>query len=177
MLKQLSLCLLLTVNLYPADHIEQDKLTPIVVTAMILGVGIIGLDLYLFSNSERLEKLISGDEKVIGESIAKIITVITAGMGVLAIAELYPISKEIYEYTFPTEEQKVAQQADAIVTQANIQQCQAKINFRNCLMNSKSNSEENSSGCPLQCEELAARFIEAGGSNEVNRMTKVYNEF
>ncbi|AXK61167.1 hypothetical protein C0J27_05555 [Candidatus Chromulinivorax destructor] len=96
-------------------------------------------------------------------------------MGVLAIPELYPISKEIYEYTFPTEEQKAIDKAEAAAAIENINFIDAKVKLRNCLMNSKSNCEKNTSGCPTDCEELAQNMIALGHQDEVNRMTKALN--
>lgn len=175
MFKKLFLCLLLTTNLYPVSQADNDKYSPVVITAMILGAGIIALDLYAFANSTILEELISGNDEAVGKVLVKIITTITASMGVLAIPELYPISKEIYEYTFPTEEQKAIDKAEAAAAIENINFIDAKVKLRNCLMNSKSNCEKNTSGCPTDCEELAQNLIALGHQDEVNRMTKALN--
>ena len=177
MFKRLSLCLLLTTNLCSAEPTESDKLSPVVITAMVVVIGVIVLDLYVFANSDRLEKIISGDEKAVGEAINKITTAIAATMGVIAIPQLYPISQEIYEYTFPTEEQKAIQEVKTAAAIENINFIDAKVKLRNCLMKSKSDCEKNSSGCPAGCEELAQNLIELGHQDEVDRMIKALNEF
>lgn len=177
MIKRLSLCLLLTTNLYSVEQTKQDKLSPVVITAMIVGAGIIALDLYAFSNSTILEELISGNDEAVGKILVKIITTITASMGVLAIPQLYPISKEIYEYTFPTEEQKAIKEAETAAAIENINFIDAKVKLRNCLMKSKADCEKNSSGCPTACEELAQNLIALGYQDEVDRMTRALNEF
>ena len=174
MYKKLFLCLLLTTNLYPVEQTESDKLSPMVVTAMILGAAIIGLDIYVFVNSDQLEKLISGDEKTVAEVITKIITIIGA---VYTIPKLYPISKEIYEYTFPTEEQRAAKQADEIAAHEKLKYLKAEEKFFDCLMKHKSGCDKHALGRPHDCEELAQMFIAVGGSEEVARITHDLKEF
>ena len=174
MYKKLFLCLLLTTNLYPVEQTESDKLSPMLVTAMVLGVAIISLDIYVFVNSDQLEKLISGDEKTVAEVITKIITIISA---VYAIPKLYPMSKEIYEYTFPTEEQRAAKETSIIAATANIKFYEARVKFRDCLMKHKSGCEKNALGRPDDCEGLAQAFIACGGAEEVDRMTEGFKKF
>lgn len=177
MFKKLFLCFLLTTNLYPVSQADNDKYSPVVITAMIVGAGIIALDLYAFANSTILEELISGDDDALGKVLLKIITTIHTSMGVLAIPELYPISKEIYEYIFPTEEQISIDKAARIEIHEKLKYLKAEERFCDCMIAHKSGSEKNSSGCPTACEELAQSLIALGHQDEVDRMTRALNEF
>lgn len=176
MLKKILLCLMITVNTYSTEEIKlnsNDNLSPVVIAAMVIGVGAIALDIYLFSNSEKLEKLISREEKAIHEVATKIVSYITVAIGVFSIPQIYPISKEIYEYTYPSEEQK-AMMADAA---KELIYLQAEDKFRDCCIKSTLKSTMNSFNRPVDCEELAQALIACGGQDEVNRITDIFNEF
>lgn len=92
-----------------------------------------------------------------------------------ATAQLYPIGKEIYEATFPTEEQKAAQEAKTVASRKRLAILKTEGELVGCLMRSRANVQIRTSGIPMGCEE-AARFYElAAGTAELEKMIKTFN--
>jgi hypothetical protein len=99
-----------------------------------------------------------------------------AAVTIYGIHSLYPIGKEIYKETFPSEEEKDAKKVNAILSRKRLNFLETEEKFRNCLLNSKPGSKLNGSGRPEPCEE-SARLLELfGAESEVARMTAVFKK-
>lgn len=178
MLKKIFFLLLCT-NLCASEKPEGNSSFRTAVAAGAIGLGS-AVFLMLSSNSEVLEAY----SRLSGEDAKKILALGRAGIsiaataaGAFATARLYPIGKEIYESTFPSEEQKKAREASIIASSRRLALFKAEGEFRECLLSSKLGSEKNASGVPSACEE-AARMLELlGAESEVARMTQVFQKY
>ncbi len=87
--------------------------------------------------------------------------------------QLYSIGKEIYEAIFPTEEQKIIQEAKTIAAHERLMIVRAEEALINCLM---PNIQMRTSGMPTECEEAARLYELMAGAAELNKITKVFNK-
>ena len=121
----------------------------------------------------------------LGEKAVQTGGVITTIFGVAAIiwasfdsfVKMQPISKEIYEYYYPTEEQIAMKEARTAAAKIKLKNLKIEEKFLDCIMNTNSKTEKNSSGCPIICEEAAILFAAVAGEVEVDRMVAGLNKY
>ncbi|AXK61163.1 hypothetical protein [Candidatus Chromulinivorax destructor] len=85
--------------------------------------------------------------------------------------QIYSAGKDIKSYAFPNDKERELARA----VSEKIHLAKAQKNFRLCLKNIKLNSEISSLGYPTVCEQTVKMLMLCGGEDEIDRMTKVFN--
>ncbi len=111
------------------------------------------------------------------QAVQGLTVVAGVAVAIYGATQLYPIGKEIYEATFPSEEQQKAYAGRLINARNKLRVLEAEEKFTECMLKSKSDALRNNSGLPFECEGSARIFAMLGGKNQIKDMTETFNEY
>jgi len=180
MFKNFLLCLLCSANVYSVERTKYDILEMGFTTAVVIGAGVIVALIYSLDEEEfklLKQELNSGEPDKLSEIVNFGLLTASAVGGICVISQIYPISKEIYEYIFPTEEQKAIQEKVQKKAEKKLKYLQAEAKFVDCMIGSKFSSDVNKFNRPTACEDAAHMLTLCGGSNKVIEVTDIFNEY
>jgi len=83
------------------------------------------------------------------------------------------VTTKVIESYNPTQEQKVINTE----AQERLNYIDKRTQYKNCLQNSKIDSEQTKHGVPVDCKKTMLEFILCGGENEVIAMTTNFNKY
>lgn len=114
--------------------------------------------------------------EIASEKFTQALEVVTPALEVCSWIKLgiqvCSVGKDIKSYFFPNKEEEL----QIVSARKKLKVDTARSKFKHCLVTNKLNSEINSSGCPVNCEELARVFVACGGRNELIDITAIFNE-
>jgi hypothetical protein len=174
MLKKILLILLITNTCITQCSINSND-TKVTVAAGIIGLGTSVLVIRSLNSSLTEFYLKTGIKNKEKTRILQkaLIILIGASIGLYAATVFYPICKDIIDYAYPTEEQKIA----LVEAGKRYQALKAKIDLKNCLINNRNHLEIDPSGLPTVCKETADAFSRIAGNEKLEEITETFNLF
>lgn len=102
-----------------------------------------------------------------------IYTYITHALMSIGTGVANAVTTKIIEAVYETQEQKVINTE----AQERLNYIDKRTQYKNCLQNSKIDSEQTKHGVPVDCKKTMLEFILCGGENEVIAMTTNFNKY